>query len=37
MNTAKSIEFKFNMDLQKKLKETIANVICGKYFLEFFG
>ena len=31
MDSARSIEFKFHMDLQKKLREVIADIIRGNY------
>jgi len=33
MDSARSIAFKFHMDLQKKLREVVADIIRGNFFL----
>jgi len=35
MDSARSIEFKFHMDLQKKLREVIADIIPGNYSFSY--
>jgi len=32
MDSATSVEFKFHMDLTKKLREVVADIIRGNYF-----
>ena len=32
MDSATSVEFKFHMDLTKKLHEVVADIICGNSF-----